>query len=189
MKRLTYLFWLILLCLFQSCSLNKDEWAKDSNPVGVMYFDGVQLRERGGYGWNTDGYYGINSLEQNGESVHFRYSPRGISNKNKTIIVYLINLNLYCISEDRFDGGIFHYTEGDYIKYWPCLRVLRNNIEEFYGIKEATVIVSDIIPYNQTDNTNFKSDCRIDYSFVAIDSLEIEHKVEGWAIPANRERL
>ena len=69
------------------------------------------------------------------------------------------------------------------------MRVLRNNIEEFYGIKEATVIVSDIIPYNQTDNTNFKSDCRIDYSFVAIDSLEIEHKVEGWAIPAHRERL
>ncbi|MBP5637343.1 MAG: hypothetical protein J6X25_07510 [Bacteroidales bacterium] len=186
MKRFSYLFFIIFLCLFQSCSLNKDEWAKDSNPVGVMYFDGIQLRERGGIRWMHNGFYGELNIIQEGNDFSFLYDPHKLSNKNRSLEAYFPRFIIRGKFEESFDGGTIHYFDGDN-KLSSELVIERNGKKEFYLVKEAKVLVSNLVFIRQTDDTHFQANCRIDYTIEATDSLGIKHNVEGWAIPADRD--
>lgn len=185
MNRFLGLFLVILLCFFQSCSLEKEEWAKDSNPVGVMYFDGIQLREGGGISWRPNFYGDLNIIQQ-GNDISFLYDPHKLSNKDKSLEAYFYRFIIRGKFEESFDGGTIHYLDGDN-RYSSVLVIENKGKREYYIVNEATVLVSNLVFISQTDDTHFQANCRIDYMIEAIDSLGIRHNVEGWAIPASRD--
>ena len=197
-----------------SCGVsNVDEWEVEKEPIGIMYFDGVELREYGYTEWvfnNPKKYYGGLYVQQETaavwveqetggvwvepetEDIFFIYFPKGFTNNDKTIKAnYSPSLCIKSSSKEHFDGGYLYYLDGDEERRRYYINVSRNNNEEYYLISSATVLVSCLQPYLSYSEGSSgwrpysctKSYCRIDYSIMAIDSLGITHKVVGWATP------
>ncbi len=175
MKRVFPWTWIILICLLTSCS--KSGWTDRSDPVGVMYLDGNELRENGFSNFVLGGIYGQLFLYRDGEKYYFEYDPRSLSNRMNTLKV---SIHLFCINDisiEAFDEGRLFYSKGDN-KYEPYLLVNKKGKKEVYDINSAMVIISDA-DLSQDDETilNF----RIDYTIEAFDSSGEIHLINGWA--------
>ena len=189
MKRMPYCLLVPILISITSCSRYMDEW-DNTEPVSVMYFDGIELREHALYDVVMGGLYGplyvqIYENEMN-NSIHLVYTPRNSYDKEHTISVFWNGFAIDSSSQESFEGDTLHYSMGDN-GYYSCLRLTRNNTSEWMDVTTADVLISDLQRYSDP-NYYLTYDCRIDYSMEVVDSLDIVHKVNGWAIPGNRTK-
>lgn len=181
MKRVLVISLFILINIVSFCSCTKDEWDDNSEPVGVLFFDDLELREFGEASWMHGYFYGGMSFIQNGEDIALRYYPVFFANKEKTVKAYWRGFNINGISAEQYDGGqISFFDEESTASIW--LIITSKNKKLSFFVSRADVLVSNLNPYNHEDETHYNAFCRIDYNGVVIDSLGVEHKFEGWAI-------
>ncbi len=179
MKRFLYLLFAIALCLIPSCS--KNEWDDDRVPIGVLRFDDSELREFGAARWMHEHYYGKLSFKQSGKDISLRYDPIYFANKGKTVKANWWEFNINGISAEQYGGGQMSFLDEESTSsIWLILTHKKKKL--YYLVSQADILVSNLNPFNQEDETHFNAYCRIDYNGVVIDSLGIEHRFEGWAI-------
>ena len=165
---------IIMIYAVLSWGCKKAEWSGFREPVGTMYFHGVELREIGRQNWAKGGSYGVLAFNP-GPRGCLSYYALNMANKSNTIKAqFKFILGSY---EQIEDGYLFHYSRpSDGSDYY--FSVTRLSLTEVYDIITVDVRLSNYRYDEEIHYTSF----RIDYTMEVKDSWGITHTVKGWAI-------
>lgn len=193
MRHCSQFFLLLFFCVVTSCTKDttKDEWARDSEPVGVMYFDGVEFREYGyvnTYYSSSWAYYGGLKIETHRSGFGLVYVPRHFWNKAHTIEVNFYDFYIDGSIIEKQEGRLI-YSQGDHVK---PIYVAPNN-KGFCEVTTAELVFTftpeeDAAIIDSEEDNAIYFNIFIEYRMEIIDFKGEKHDIEGWAI-YNSERL